>query len=308
MKKTLILLFFLMMTFWIVFQKEEKTKPVIKEETFFVLQEVGYKEEEIETIMNRLTDQEIELLKKNNYIEGIQEYLKLDYFIFDNLNRYLAYQKQTKQDLEKIVTYVNIGLDKDFYDKEITSLIEIPNETTVLVNKYHQLSKDYEPKLETITKGCGIGRLQSVAKEAFEKLCIDAKTIGYTISSISAYRSYDYQQKLYENYVSQDGILKTDTYSARPGHSEHQTGLALDIAGKDGSYLYFEQSKEFPWVKENAHLYGFIIRYPKEKENITGYQYEPWHIRYVGKEIATYIYENDITYDEYYTRFLEKKI
>ena len=96
-----------------------------------------------------------------------------------------------------------------------------------------------------------------------------------------------------------------DTYSARPGHSEHQTGLAIDLAAFNSNLNNFEETKEYEWVKDNAHLYGFILRYPKGKEHITGYMFEPWHYRYVGTKVAKEIYEMDITFDEYYELFLK---
>ena len=90
-----------------------------------------------------------------------------------------------------------------------------------------------------------------------------------------------------------------DTYSARAGHSEHQTGLAIDVSSNNPDILSFEMSTSFKWMKEHAHEYGFILRYPKGKEDITGYMYEPWHYRYVGKEIATLLYQTGMTFDEY---------
>ena len=127
----------------------------------------------------------------------------------------------------------------------------------------------------------------------------DAKENGFNIVAVSTYRSYEYQEKLYNNYVNDKGKYYADMCSARAGHSEHQTGLAVDIADLSLDYDNFEYTKEFIWVKENAHKYGFIMRYPKAKFHITGFKYEPWHYRYVGIEIATYIYENNLTLEEY---------
>jgi len=131
------------------------------------------------------------------------------------------------------------------------------------------------------------------------------KSIGLNIKAISTYRSYNTQQDLYNRYVKKDGEEEADTYSARPGHSEHQTGLAIDAYNITHSYLNFDQTNEYAWLKNNAHQYGFIIRYPEGKEYITGYMYEPWHFRYVGEEIASYIYYNNITFDEYYAKFID---
>lgn len=147
-------------------------------------------------------------------------------------------------------------------------------------------------------------KLVKNAKTAFEKMSEDASKENLNIIAMSTYRSYNYQKKLYNKYVSIDGEKTADTYSARAGHSEHQTGLAVDVYNKILPYTSFEQTKEFTWMQNNAHKYGFILRYPKEKEKQTGYAYESWHYRYVGVKIATYIHKKNITYDEYYIRNL----
>ena len=116
---------------------------------------------------------------------------------------------------------------------------------------------------------------------------------------ISGYRSYQTQQNLYNRYLQKDPQNVVDTYSARAGHSEHQTGLAIDVSSNNSDMITFEVSPSFKWMKENAHLYGYILRYQKGKEDITGYKYEPWHYRYVGKEIATLLYQTGLTFDEY---------
>ena len=127
----------------------------------------------------------------------------------------------------------------------------------------------------------------------------DAQSIGLNLYISSGFRSYTYQENLYNNYVAQDGKEEADTYSARPGHSEHQTGLAFDLNTIDDSFAYTEEGK---WVQENCQKYGLILRYPKGKETQTGYQYESWHLRYVGKELAQKLYNNGnwITLEEYY--------
>lgn len=120
----------------------------------------------------------------------------------------------------------------------------------------------------------------------------DAKKKGLNLVVYSAYRSFYKQKTLFDN--------TTSAFVARPGHSEHQTGLALDIATKEsGLTIFFEQTPEYLYLISNAHLYGFILRYPKNKEHLTLYPYEAWHFRYVGKELATYLYQNDLTLEEY---------
>lgn len=207
-----------------------------------------------------------------------------------------------------------------FYTKDIDlfngdkyneiKLIDNPDSYLVLVNKKYQLEKEYEPDdLEKINiKYANEDKyLRKGAKEAFEKLSSDALKNGYNIIAISAYRPYDYQEKLYNEYISTMGIDYADKCSARAGHSEHQTGLAVDVEGENHNYNEFENSKEFEWMINNAHKYGFILRYPKGKTNITGFKYEPWHYRYVGNEVAQIIYNENITLEEYYNKYINLK-
>ena len=233
---------------------------------------------------------------------------KIDYFHYNYLDRYLDYQKKypNLSDID-IVTRVNLGLDQPFYQN--TKPSNELNKITILVNKYTYLPEDYVPN--NLTKVSNLfststRELVYEAKEAFEKMAAQAQEDGYTIRVISAYRSYHYQKGLYDNYVSRDGIDIADTYSARPGYSEHQTGLVVDIDNGKLDFNHFEDTEEFHWMENNAYLYGFILRYPKGKEDITGYDYEAWHYRYVGKEIASFIQQNNLTFDEYYVRYIEK--
>ena len=116
----------------------------------------------------------------------------------------------------------------------------------------------------------------------------------------SAYRPYSMQEKLYKNAVSSMGQKQADIDTARPGHSEHQTGLTIDVSStKNGNMLYFDSSSSFTWMKENAYKYGFILRYPKGKSDITGYKFEPWHYRYVGTELSYKLKDQTITLEEY---------
>lgn len=142
------------------------------------------------------------------------------------------------------------------------------------------------------------------AGEALSRLFDAAYTeAGLTLYGVSAYRSYARQYTIYATNLVTQGIAHTNRYSAAPGRSEHQTGLAIDISCASEGYGLedsFADTPEGIWVSENAHRFGFILRYPKDKEHITGYNYEPWHIRYVGTELAGYLYETGLTLDEYY--------
>lgn len=254
--------------------------------------------------------------QKEKYSPEIEEKLKqlsmihekLDYFQMDYLDRYLAFKKKN-QNLsdEEIVTRVNIGLDQPYYTN--TKASPYLNQIYVLSNKYTSLDNYVPDDLQIVDKSCssGMRKLVGVAKNAFEAMCQDAKKVGLTIRAMSTYRSYEYQVALYQKYVDEDGKELADTYSARPGFSEHQTGLVADIDNGEIPYTNFEQTEEYEWMMKNAYKYGWIERYPKGKEDITGYTYESWHYRYVGVEIATYIHEHNITFDEYYVKFIENK-
>lgn len=170
---------------------------------------------------------------------------------------------------------------------------EVKEETTakltyisgiLIANKTYALPADYNPGVD--------GTAYAALMQMFE--AAKAEGVGYWIAS--GFRSYDRQNRIYNNYVAQDGKAAADRYSARPGHSEHQTGLAFDL-----NYLTqaFGQSREGLWLAENCHKYGFIIRYPEGKEHITGYMYEPWHVRYIGVDMATAVYESGLCLEEY---------
>ncbi|MBQ3021648.1 MAG: M15 family metallopeptidase, partial [Bacilli bacterium] len=172
----------------------------------------------------------------------------------------------------------------------------------LIVNKSYPLPKDYVPT-NTYKNANGLNYCtECIDKEAYQKykeMKADATSLGLNIWIQSGYRSYNLQESLYTKYVNRDGKIAADTYSARPGHSEHQTGLAFDLNSISDEFQYTEEGK---WVNNNAHRYGFILRYPKGKENFTGYKYESWHLRYVGVELATKLYNNGdwITLEEHF--------
>ena len=197
--------------------------------------------------------------------------------------------------------------DIDFFYKKVKD-IKNPDSLMVLVNKLNRLQSNYVPHdLEQISLNYATNNkfLRKEAKENFEKLSSDAKKMGYSIIAVSAYRDYDYQENLFNNYVKEKGENYALKCSAKAGHSEHQTGLSVDVMGSNNDYDQFEKSKEFDWMKNNSYKYGFILRYPKGKEYITGFKYEPWHYRYVGKDIASIIYTEGITLEEYYKKYIK---
>ncbi|NOU93011.1 D-alanyl-D-alanine carboxypeptidase family protein [Paenibacillus sp. LMG 31456] len=184
-----------------------------------------------------------------------------------------------------------------------------PTDKAVLVNKAYKLPEGYvpqdlvDPNVPFIFKEKSEKRkLRKEAAAALEKLFKAASDDKLPLSGVSAYRSHETQKTIYANYVKKDGEEAANKYSAKPGQSEHETGLAIDVSGTTGKCAAsdcFAATKEAKWLDEHAAEYGFIIRYPKGKESITGYQYEPWHLRYVGTEISKDIAKRGVTLEEY---------
>ena len=257
-------------------------------------------------------NKDIDNVKKKETTEKVKEkedneFSKLSYYKEENLDRYKAYQSNNSDlSIEDIVTRVNLNLDKNPYTDTIPSTNL--NTNYLLVNKFNYLDSSYIPNnLELLDNSYAKSGIYLVkeAKDNIERLISDAKSDGMNIRVISAYRSYTYQENLYNNYVKNDGVENADTYSARPGYSEHQTGLVVDVTKAYDDFNNFENTDEYNWMKENASNYGFILRYPKDKENITTYSFEAWHYRYVGVELAKKIKASNLTFDEYYTRYLD---
>lgn len=155
----------------------------------------------------------------------------------------------------------------------------------LIANKTYSLPADFAPGLDP------------TCENQFYKMTSDASKKGLYIYFASGFRSYEYQSQIYNNYVARDGQAVADTYSARPGHSEHQSGLAIDVNSIDDSFALTPEAK---WLADHCHEYGFILRYPQGKEDITGYQYESWHVRYVGTDLSYAIRNSGLTMEEYF--------
>lgn len=171
----------------------------------------------------------------------------------------------------------------------------------LIVNKTYSLPSNYNP-----------GKISNETQQAFNEMASKANEDGVNIYIQSGFRSYETQAKLYNNYVKRSGQASADTYSARPGHSEHQTGLAFDVCSKQVSACInsdFDNTIPANWLNDHAYEFGFILRYPEGKDNITGYKYESWHYRYVGKELASKLYNNGnwITLEEHFNITSEYK-
>lgn len=196
-----------------------------------------------------------------------------------------------------------------YIDSDGKVIVKNPDDLLVLVNKYRNLPADYKPKDLVIPNVRfafqGMDEKKYMRKEAakaLEELFKAAEEGGIYLYAVSGFRSYGRQKFLFEYRAARNGFEEANKLTAYPGQSEHQTGLAMDVNCKAyGTDLKesFSQTPEGIWIKNNAHRFGFILRYPKGAEHITCYSYEPWHIRYVGKQVANEIYERGITFEEY---------
>ncbi len=257
------------------------------------LLDLGYTVDEINLINKKIPDEIVDALQKKAKVEDILKYLEFDFFKGKNFDRYLNYHKG---DYKNTLVKVNLGLDKPPYS-DVKTLKEF-NVTMLLYNKYIKLAENFvPPDLVKIKDEYSLAGEQFLHKEvavAFEKLCDEAKAEGKYLLSRDAYRSYQDQADTYKRFLSSYGQEYADKHVARPGYSEHNAGLAIDFAAKCSDR--FSTTFECKWLLENAHKYGFIKRYESES----------WHYRYVGVNVATYIHENNISFEEYYLTFLDK--
>lgn len=239
-------------------------------------------------------------------IQDVLDVSKDDGFKPEKFQEYINYHaKMPSYSMDDVIFRVNIGLVSPFYENIKT--IEYPNELLVLVNKYNKLPANFTQynlvdMSRKYTDGAKQYLLVDTAYEKYAQMADAARSAGLSMRVVSSYRTESYQAGLYNNKLYSTGRVNADNYSARPGHSEHQTGLAVDINSTKGS---FEYTSEFKWLQQHAHEYGFIMRYPRGKEWITGYAYEPWHYRFVGVDAATVIHNEGITYEEYYAKYVD---
>lgn len=245
-----------------------------------------------------------EIHKSKYYLAKNERYYKSSVHNLSE-NDYAVVEDELGEDMATfVVRLVNTGADKQSYIDDVPA--DLSKDYLVLVNKKNGLGK-YEPDdLVTLSDEYNTGsapKLRKVAAEAFVRMADAARADGIELKNVSGYRSYDVQDGLYKMYVERDGEWEADTYSSHPGYSEHQAGLATDINWVDTD---FESTPAYAWLQEHAAEYGFIMRYPKNMAYVTGFDYEPWHYRYVGPEVAQAVVNEGITYDEYYAYYIDK--
>ncbi|MDD3453087.1 MAG: M15 family metallopeptidase [Bacilli bacterium] len=275
---------------------------------YYKLNQVGYNDEEIETI-EKLSEKQIDIILSKKYDKKIVSFLKQKYFIFDNLDKYLEYTKEFEdRKISDVVALVNVLANEEHYDEEIVKPTDTSKGILMLVNKYNYLTNEYAPDdIEEISNYYSYAG-NSIKKEVYDHykdMWNAAKKEDLSLIVTSSYRSYEIQSNLWESRSESFGDEAADASTARAGYSEHQSGLALDIVTYNVTMNEFINTDEFKWLQKNAYKYGFILRYPENKTEITGYDYESWHYRYVGIEVATKIHELDITFDEYYAYFIK---
>lgn len=259
------------------------------------------KTKDSELVSLSLTEDEINFIKSSNIDTNIlQNYLRYKSF---NIYKYKEYEKQRAKS-NNYLESVNLINNPNYYSsyENIEKAIELYNH--ILINKHYYLNEDYIPlnlveaenyDILYIKRENEIPYGDKEALEQFEKMYKKANEEGISFVAFSIYRSFKKQKTLYYEINKQN-----DSYSAKPGHSEHQTGKAFDISTKDiGLTLLFEKSIEYEWLINNSYKYGFILRYPKDKENITKFNFEPWHFRYVGVIASTIIHNNNLTLEEF---------
>jgi D-alanyl-D-alanine carboxypeptidase len=264
----------------------------------------GYSNDNISMILAHGSDSDVTEFAKRDKINYLEEFFSLPYAKLSNYDRYVDYSNETGEDDDTTVLAVNLDMDKENYEDPV---IVTDFSTDMLVNKHRSLTKDFEPDdLVSIDEEYAADDTQAgsrIAVNAFIEMYKDAQKEGYDLVINSSYRSYQDQEEVCNTYRDLYGDNYVTNYVAMPGFSEHQTGLSFDIGSKDTNV--FAESDEYTWTQENAHKYGFIQRFPEEYEAVTGFRAEPWHYRYVGKKIASYIYENNISFEEYYALFLD---
>ncbi len=276
----------------------------------YKLTTLGYSLEDATKLIQILPPEKLEnILKEETYNELYHNILNQKYFLPKNFEKYITYKiSYNDTSYEDTIAIVNVHADNGWYNVEYNTNPD--DGYQLIVNKFYHLPSNYERSdLENINLSYAYAdnKAAAIVIENFEKMRNDViNNLNIHLMINSSYRPYKDQEEIYNDYKSVS-LKYADSYAARPGYSEHQTGLALDITSLEHpGQKAFTESEEYEWLKNNAHKYGFILRYPEGKEAITGYNTESWHFRYVGTEVATQIYNEGITFDEYYAYYIEK--
>lgn len=285
------------------------------QETYeYKLIQLGYTKKESTALIKYLKPKVIDsILLEEEKNEHYYNIVTQKYYIEENFQSYVDYKLyHLSTDYKDVIAIVNVNAHHGWYNKLYKT--DINDGYLMLVNKFYGLDKTYKREdLQSVNLAYAYANnsVSSIVIENFENMRADVQTeLGVRLMVNSSYRSYEDQEAIYNDFKN-ISLKYADSYAARPGHSEHQTGLAIDITSLEHPYINntdnsFDNSPEYEWLKKNCHKYGFILRYPKGKEHITGYSTESWHFRYVGVKAATKMYEEDLTLDEYYAYYIAK--
>ncbi len=275
----------------------------------YKLTEINYSLDEAKKIIEILPNEKIEEILKKEYDETIPKIITEKYFLLKNFERYVEYKKSHEEtSYSDVIAIINVNASAGWYNETRPS--DPSKEYLVIVNKFYKLEPEYKRidlKNVNLAYAYADNKAAEIVIENFEKMKNDLeKEIDVHLMINSSYRNYKNQEEVYNNY-KMVSFNYAEKYSVRPGHSEHQTGLAIDITSLENpSANAFVESDEYAWLKDNCYKYGFILRYPKDKEYLTGFSNESRHFRYVGKDAATVIHNENITFDEYYAYYIEK--
>ena len=279
----------------------------------YKIEQIGYSKEETTKLIEILPEEKLNFILDNEYNEIYYNIVTQKYYLEKNFDKYIEYKTYHEDtSYEDTIAIVNVHANVGWYNETYPTNIE--DDYLVLVNKFYYLPDDYErDDIESISLQYSYdnNKASSIVIENFKIMKQDIENeLGVHLMVNSSYRPYKDQEEIYNEYKKKS-LKYADSYAARPGHSEHQTGLSIDLTSLEHPYINdsensFDKSEEYEWLKNNCHKYGFILRYPEGKDYLTGYNTESWHFRYVGEKVATQIFQEGITFDEYYAYYIEK--
>lgn len=302
--------FFLIMLIYTINESIKIVEEFKYKETYeYKIMEVGYSKEEATKLIEKLPNEKLDQILTKKYNENYYQIVNQKYYKEKNFDKYIEYKEyHEKTSFEDVIAIVNVHANAGWYNE--TFKTNTNDNYLMLVNKFNYLENDYERiDLQNVSLQYSYAgnKVASIVIENFENMRNEVeKELGVRLMINSSYRSYKSQKEIYNEY-KKISLKYADSYAARPGFSEHQTGLAIDITSLEHKTAKeFKESEEYAWLKENCYKYGFVLRYPENKEHITGYNTESWHFRYVGNKAAKIVHDENITFDEYYAFYIEK--
>lgn len=305
---------------WYEIISDIDTSLIESREESIIVRDASQNETQVSFELNVTTKEALIIQQEKELIVDVNTEFDINDYFTNNLDMNLSIYGD--YDIDKVGYYpIEVGSGTQrlsviltISDGSLTSsykLIEpatIRDDLNIIVTKRYQLPQSYVPDnlvlIDSIYNPKSV-RVTSDTALAFETMANAAKNEGHNLVATSGYRSYDFQVQVYNSFLAYDSQENVDTYSARPGHSEHQLGTTLDVCEGDLCFGNFTNTDTFHWMTNHAHEYGFILSYPLGKEGVHGYTYESWHYRYVGKDVATHFNSMNLTFEEYVQQFIE---